>query len=804
MLRRCLFALLAFVTLAGPAVFAQQVQERYSEVRLYFPADGDLAGRLAARGLILDHGTVEGAPGGRALRTVLSATELSAAQAAGVAIDVLLEDVAAEVAARNARYGGCPTTPYPITGSMGCYPTYDEVLALLDAMRAQFPNLISARTSIGSSHEGRSLWMVEITDNPGMDEGEPEVLYTAIHHAREPQGLATVLHYMWDLLEKYGTDPEATYLLQNRRLFFVPILNPDGYVYNQTTNPGGGGMWRKNRRNNGSSFGVDLNRNYGYQWGYDNSGSSPSPTSETYRGPSAFSEPETQAIRDFVNARDFRLAFNYHTFSDLLLYPWGYVPTPPPDDPTFARYAAPMTAVNGYTYGPGNTTIYPTNGGSDDWMYGDTAAHAPILSYTPEVGSTGFWPSPEEILPLAEENLRANYLLAWFAGGYPEVGGTDYVEAEGPSGNGYVDPGDRFEVRVRLVNIGQEPLTSVGAIVESVDPRISLWSGPMPVYFTIAPGDTAEFTGFQFRTAETAPLGNLNGLVVKISADGGATQLLTAPLPPVRLGTPTEVFADAAASMANWTTSGGWGLSTTAYSPPSAFADSPSGNYPANANARLTLRVPLDLSAAAAATLRFRTRWDIEPAWDFGQVLYSTNGSTFTPLAGRYTTPGAGQGQQPAGEPGYDGTQTAWVAEEMDLAPAVGAASVTLLFRLRADGAVQEDGWYVDDIVVETLADGSPVGTPPVPEAFTLALDPPTPNPFRGAAQIAFTLPAGGAVELAVYDVLGRRVAVLADGPHAAGRHVATVEAGAFPAGVYVARLTTGGQTVSRPLTVAR
>src|SRR5690606_15325000 len=118
--------------------------------------------------------------------------------------------------------------------------------------------------------------------------------------------------------------------------------------------PGGGGMWRKNRRNNGSSFGVDLNRNYGYLWGYDNWGSSGNPSSETYRGPSAFSEPETQALRDFLEGgRRVRAAFNYHTYGDLLLFPWGYEAAYTPDHDRFVAASQQMTAVNGYNYGIG-------------------------------------------------------------------------------------------------------------------------------------------------------------------------------------------------------------------------------------------------------------------------------------------------------------------------------------------------------------------------------------------------------------------------------------------------------------------
>ena len=115
------------------------------------------------------------------------------------------------------------------------------------------------------------------------------------------------------------------FLVDNRELYFIPVINVDGYVYNENTNPNGGGNWRKNRRDNGGGiFGVDPNRNYSFQWGFNNSGSSPTPSSSTYRGTGPFSEPETQAIRDFVNGQDFTMAFNYHSFSNVLIFPYDY------------------------------------------------------------------------------------------------------------------------------------------------------------------------------------------------------------------------------------------------------------------------------------------------------------------------------------------------------------------------------------------------------------------------------------------------------------------------------------------------
>ena len=170
-------------------------------------------------------------------------------------------------------------------GSMGGFYTYNEVIAQLDTMHSLYLNLITAKDSIGSTIQGRPIWAVKISDNPEVDEDEPEIFYNSLIHAKEPEGMMVVIYFMYYLLENYGTDPEVTYLVNNRELYFVPVINPDGCVYNQQISANGGGMWRKNKNTGG---GVDLNRNFGYMWGYDNFGSSPDPSNQCYRGTGPF------------------------------------------------------------------------------------------------------------------------------------------------------------------------------------------------------------------------------------------------------------------------------------------------------------------------------------------------------------------------------------------------------------------------------------------------------------------------------------------------------------------------------------
>ncbi|MEW7277494.1 M14 family zinc carboxypeptidase [Aquimarina sp. 2201CG1-2-11] len=304
-----------------------------------------------------------------------------------------------------------PTPSNFSLGSMGGFHTHDEAIAVLDKMRQLYPQLITVKSSIGTSIEGRPIYMVKISDNADTDEDEEEMLFTSLHHAREPIGLSQNLFYMWYLLENYATNDEVKTLIDNSELYFIPIINPDGYLYNQQTNPNGGGFWRKNRRNNGSTYGVDLNRNYGYEWGAHN-GSSNNPSSEVYQGTTPFSEPETQAMRDFVNQHNFTSALNYHSYSDLLLHPWGYSSTTlPPDKDTFVAMGNYMTEENSYAVGTPYQTLGVTGGGSsDDWMYGEQTSKAKIYAMTPEVGGSndGFWPPSSRIIPLCNESYYLN------------------------------------------------------------------------------------------------------------------------------------------------------------------------------------------------------------------------------------------------------------------------------------------------------------------------------------------------------------------------------------------------------------
>lgn len=305
----------------------------------------------------------------------------------------------------------------PLTMTMGGFLTFTEIIDSMDAIHDRFPTLVSARDSIGTSWEGRTLWVYKISDNVDIDEDEPEIFYNSLIHAREPASWSWQNYYIDWLLTNYGMDSVATTIIDERELYFLPVFNPDGYVYNEQIEPNGGGMWRKNRRPGG--YGVDLNRNWGYMWGYDDNGSSPYPDDQTYRGPEAFSEPETQAVRDFIESRDFQLILNAHTYGDFFLYPYGYENIYTPDQDIYQVLGDSAEALTGYNAGTAWELLYNVNGDACDWQYGEHQ----IFTCVTETGnySDGFWPSPYRIPQLNEQMFPLAVYISQIGGNVRSV-----------------------------------------------------------------------------------------------------------------------------------------------------------------------------------------------------------------------------------------------------------------------------------------------------------------------------------------------------------------------------------------------
>jgi carboxypeptidase T len=636
-----------------------------------------------------------GKPGGP-MEFVVTAAQVRELTRRGIALDVVEPDLSAAALKGLAR-GPLNALGFG-TGSMGGYYTLAEVGAQLDSMRLLFPSLVSAKQEIGGSVEGRPIWAVRISDNPDADEpDEPEVLYTALTHAREPAGMMSVIYYMWWLLGEYGTDPTATYLVNNRQIWFIPVVNVDGYAYNESTNPSGGGFWRKNRRNNGNgTYGIDLNRNYGpdYMWNAPNGGSSTTPGSDTYRGPTPFSEPETQTIDVFMRLHRIRTCLNYHTYGGLLIYPYGYLGTESEEWQLYREFAFDLTRVNRYLSGTDLQTVnYSTRGNSDDYMYGDTTKFR-TYAMTPEVG-TSFWPPSGDILPLALENLGANIVYSALAGAMPVV--SSCVPSDSTALRGFL-PGAPFSLRATIRNRGLDTADHLTASFSSDSGVLHFMQDPLPV--TSLPPRSDTLLVLEGTVDGSALPGSSFRLFVRLNDPHGYVRTDTITL---YLGKPSALFTDDAESGTSlWATEGSWGISPDAHSGTGSFHDSPSGPSQVSSSAGIQTASPVDLHGYSAVRLEFWTKWAIEPAYDFGVVRISTDGGAgWSDLRTALSNDASGHGRQVPGSFGYDAytPDSGWVRQEADLSAYAGTP-VILRFELDTDGSDSRDGWYIDDVAI--------------------------------------------------------------------------------------------------------
>ncbi len=295
----------------------------------------------------------------------------------------------------------------------GLYHTYDEIDQELHDLADNYPETVKV-LSIGKSIENRDLWAIKISNNVALEEAEPTIIFLGCHHAREWISVDVPFLIAKHLIENYSVDMQIAELVDNAEIWVVPLINPDGHQHSVMKNR----YWRKNRRDNGDgTFGVDLNRNYGYEWG--GPGSSGDTFSGTYRGPSAFSEPETQAVRDFLQAQSPTALITYHSFGNLVMYPWGYTKDPAPDHIMLKGISDTMAEeimdVHGVSYtSQQGSDLYLSSGGTIDWLYGEQVVPGFTIELRPSFIIPNFVLPENQIQPTFEENLPAAlFLIEW-------------------------------------------------------------------------------------------------------------------------------------------------------------------------------------------------------------------------------------------------------------------------------------------------------------------------------------------------------------------------------------------------------
>jgi len=726
----------------------QKEKAIYHRAKIFYgSAQGLLA--LANQGVAVDHGK---AKAGVWIESDFSEQELNVARMMGMQVEISIEDVSQYYKDRNAKdkkemesldflnkNSNCsgstaPTYTQPTNwelGSMGGFYTYYEMLAELDAMATAYPNLITVRAPISTFQtiNGESIYWVKISDNPNVDENEPEMLYDAIHHAREPMSMQQLIYYMWYLLENHATNSEVQAIVDNSELYFIPVLNVDGFKHNCNQDSiNGGGMWRKNRRNHGNGdYGVDNNRNYDFHDGSNTSmwgttGVNFNTSNDTYPGSGPFSEVENQAMKWFCENHDFKLALNNHSYDNSLLYPYGYANNQlTPDNNTYIAIADAMVKHNGYgMQAKLSSLLYPASGDSDDWMYGDDLANKPkIFAFTPEIGNNGFWPPMNEIAPTCNSMVYTNLMAAHLITNYAET--KDVMASSITSTSGFF----KYEIQRLGIEAPANFTVSINPLTSNI---LTIGSANTHNNMSMLQTDLDSIS----YTLNTSILDG-DAISYEILINNGYYSETIVINKTYGIGTP--VLVDNGTNVANWTTTGNWGTTTSDYySAPSSITDSPNGNYSNNTNRTIALSNNVNLTTAIGATLSFYARWDIEVDYDYVQVEVSTNnGATWDPQCGKYTN--TGNANQDQNAPLYDGLQNSWVYEEIDLSQYLGS-NIKVRFQLVSDQGVTEDGFYFDDLEISVLE--TPVGIDNPNANFNLSS---YPNPANELVTISYSTP---------------------------------------------------------------
>ena len=754
---------LLFIIAGFLNLHAQEGGLKVSKVKVYLPSEAQQ--RNAVTDLLdLDHFYEEDG----AIISEFSEEILSKLQAANVHYEVLIDDMVLHLKELNDQYyaeqkavkeggiiplraaieqpGGViddiivRPAAFQVMGTFGGYYSFAQMNTAMDALVAAYP-AIASKTQIGTTVGSRAIWVIKISDNVATDEAnEPEVLYMGLQHPREAITGASMIFFMQYLCERYAADTRIKNLVDNREFYIIPCFNPDGYEYNRTTNPNGGGAWRKNRRANaGGSFGVDLNRNWGVDWANCNAPIQGPPAScgsgtasaETYWGTAAFSEAETQAVRNFTKSRHIVAGFDQHAYGPYYSLPFGRKiagrTMSVKGQNFFTAVPALMGKYNGMRAADSYDALsYEVAGGFKDWMLiGELGTGTggglkdTVWAMTGEGAAGGgtpangamanFWAPAAQIVNLCKGMCYQNLQLAYAAGTYVDMQDANDVALTAKTGN--------LNVAVKRLGLGNGPVTislipleninAVGAPV-TISSMVYYETLTKSISYTLHPHIS---NGHRVRYAW------------KVET-GGYTYSDTV----VKFFNPTQLFYDdmEGTFATNWTSASNvadkWDYTAlAAYGGTRALTESPTttsgSNYTASTTRTLTfsgastgqtMAGAFNLTGATASYLTFWTKHRAENFRDKLQVQVSTNGTAWTTIEGKTTLkePGTLDGATIDGQPSLTGIRDYWTQEVFNLAAYNGQSALRLRFVFTSDNDPSgfkfevDDGFYIDNLKV--------------------------------------------------------------------------------------------------------
>jgi carboxypeptidase T len=823
---------------------ALHAQNKLSRVKIPIPKTKEQLSHLIGT-LQIDHYL----PVDGFIEAELDPASLATLKKTGIRFQLLIDDVGKHVQLLNEKYyaaakagvtdpspnrvaieqsckssGTIINTPaaFVVQPTLGGYYSYAQMETAINNLVTAYPNL-AQKINIGTTAQLRTIWAIKISDSVQLEEAdEPELLYMGLQHAREAIGGSSMIFFMQYLCENYAANSKIKNLVDNRALFIIPCVNPDGWEYNRSTNPNGGGGWRKNRRLiSGTTYGVDLNRNWSVNWGNcsapiqgaPSSCGSATASSDTYYGPYAFSEPETQAIKNFVTSRNIVAAIDQHAYGPYYSLPFGrsslnsFSSTPGvsiADSFFYNKISALMGKYNGMRAGNSYQSVgYEVAGGFKDWMLmGDIGTGTKVKAYglTSEGGAGGgtggtygsFWAPASQIVNLCKGMTYQNLQLALASGSYVDLQDLSDVALTSQTGN--------LDFTVRRIGLQNSPVTV------SVIPMENIESVGNAVTLSLANFNDTNTGSIGY----TLPAGIINGKRIQFAwkvETGGQVYYDTV----TKFYNPVQLFYDdmeGANVTTNWTVSGGWNYSTAStYQGTKSLTESPTGNYTASSTRLATYKNTFNLSDATAAYISLWTRHRAENFRDKLQVQVSTNGNSWIPVCGKTTVqePGTLDGSTLNGNPSLTGIQQDWTRELFDISSYIGASKLRLRLQFTSDAAGSgydfelDDGFYIDNLKV--IKSTTPLNGPVV-----VFYDKPTeqslpnriiayPNPVNNELKIRLDGSITERITIQITDMQGRIVYTYLSQNTAAGGEI-KINISRFAPGVYLASMLNGRKQV--------
>jgi len=757
------FLNLSILFLIFQTTYAQN-SDIFYKLKINYSNGEDLI-ELANNGVCIDHGFNKK---NHFFISDFSASDLDKIKSLGFTYEILIEDVTSFYQNRNKSELKLKSNEYCIDenndyitpnnydikdgNDFGGFYTYEEMLDELDDMYSQYPNLITQRTDlkdeeyiesphIHETYEGRFLQLVKISDNPQTNEEEPQILYTALHHAREPGSMQQLIYFMWYLLENYESNDSIKQIIDNSELYFVPCVNPDGYVYNQTNEPNGGGMWRKNRRDN---HGVDNNRNYSFidengNEVWNTSGTTGNPNGNTYAGNEPFSEAENRAIRYLVESKNFKLALNNHTYGNLLLYPYGYDYNQPTEDNEIYEFiSSELVSENNYD-NIISADLYPAAGDSDDFMYGmltteDNQTREKIFAMTPEIGSS-FWPQSSTIEDLCKGMIKLNLTAAKMIGNYARLKDNSSTFINNLN----------FESNFIFQRLGISNNSEFSVSIIPISSNIESVSSTI----TINSAQIGEAINDSFDISLNESIQEGENVIYKYLLNNGLyDEEIT--VTKIYGQTQTIIEDDSDNYVNHWHDDSEWSNTYEEYfSPQTSITDSPYSNYSNNSEEIIQLIDPINLSGFVYAEINFDAKWNIESGYDYVQLEISNdNGNSWIPQCGKYTRKGIETHDFALDEPLYDGNQPQWINETVSLTDYLNE-DIFIRFKLYTDGGLRRDGFYFDNFKIKGISEN--LGISEIEQVIFDIYPNPTGNYINIRSEVKIN-------KLEIFDLMGKKL----------------------------------------------